>query len=76
VLTQSHSFRDKLGNDSCDVMSDTVMLHASFIFIKVSQLQFYVTAFALTSGFPEFPGFLGMTFSHSRFPGIKTPFRK
>jgi len=44
-------------------MSDTLMLQASFIFIKVSQLQFYVTAAALTSAFPESPG---MTFSHSR----------
>jgi len=31
--------------------------------IKVLQLQFYVTAVAFTSAFPEFPG---MTFSHSR----------
>jgi len=42
--------------------------------IKVLQLQFYVTAVAFTSAFPEFPAFPGMTFSHSRFPGIKNPF--
>jgi len=48
-------------------------LSKHIVCIKVLQLQFYVTAVAFTSAFPEFPG---MTFSHSRFPGIKNQFRE